>query len=89
VCSDHGTLVVVQLISDDDDVADLSAGVDDPMAGAERLVGLEDLMVAATCPRSSGCLCDSTSSVVGVTPPGSYPCIRWTGSDHSQRWSAK
>src|ERR1700757_2737642 len=46
-------------------------------------------MVAATCLRSSGCLCANTRSVVGVTLPGSYPCIRRTCSDHSHRWSAK
>jgi hypothetical protein len=68
----------------------ISAGIDDPMAGAERLVGVEDVVDGGgDLTASSGCLCASTSSVVGVTVPGSYPCIRCTCSDHSHRWSLK
>jgi hypothetical protein len=61
----------MQLVADHDDRPHLAAGVDDAVAAAQRLAGpadgvdgLRDLIAIL------GVLCESTSSVVGVTVPG-------------------
>lgn len=41
---DHVAVVVVEPIADHDDVAYVSAGVDDPVPGAERLARVHDLI---------------------------------------------
>ncbi|ANQ75641.1 hypothetical protein AS032_27210 [Rhodococcus qingshengii] len=74
-----------EAIADDDRAGDL-VGVDDAVAAAERSAGGRIVCkVWGTWALSSGCLWERSSSVVGVTAAGSYPCMRATVSDHSHR----
>ena len=42
--SDHGAFIVAEAVTDHQDVVDLAAGVDDPLTGAERIGGVQDVV---------------------------------------------
>ena len=78
--------MVAHQVADHDHDANPARGVDDPVPTAEGAAVSTDVLDQR---RDAGCvvgvLCASTSSVVGVTSPVSYPCIRATAGDHTQR----